>query len=74
MLDEIVKFNEKHPEAFISLATIKRSNKMHTKISMTMHNGITLSNNYKYGLIDLKSGLDQGLNLGLSEWLNSAMK
>ena len=74
VLDEIVKFNDKHPEAFISLATIKRSNKMHTKISMTMHNGITISNNYKYGMAELQSGIDQGFNLGLGEWLSSAMR
>jgi len=42
-LDEIVKFNGKHPTAAIDNKTIDRSYKQHQKTSLTMYNGVTIS-------------------------------
>ena len=52
LLDEIVKYNNRHPQHAISTESILRSMKMHYLSSAKMHNGVTLSPKNRTMLLD----------------------
>ena len=43
ILEDIYKFNDRHPQHGISAESVLRSMKMHYLSSAKMHNGVTLS-------------------------------
>ena len=50
ILEEILKFNKRHPTFAIGGDTIQRSMKMHAKASVLMHNGVTLTKSMREAL------------------------
>ena len=59
VFDEIMKFNDRHPEAAITPNSIERSMNQHAKTSLEMYNGVTLSPLYRRTLEQLRSEYDQ---------------
>jgi hypothetical protein len=59
VFDEIMKFNDRHPEAAITPKSIERSMNQHAKTSLEMYNGVTLSPLYRRTLEQLRSEYDQ---------------
>ena len=56
ILEEILKFNKRHPTFAIGGDTLQRSMKMHEKQSILMHNGITLTKSMREALeLNLKN-------------------
>jgi hypothetical protein len=55
LMEEIRKFNKRHPTTAISPDTILRSLMMHMKSSILMHNGVTLTPNLREVLKDSMS-------------------
>jgi len=50
IIENILKFNKKHPAFAISTSTIDKSMKMHAKTSALMHNGVILSKSMREAL------------------------
>jgi hypothetical protein len=59
VFDEIMKFNERHPEAAITPNSIERSMNQHAKTSTEMYNGVSLSPLYRRTLEQLRSEYSQ---------------
>lgn len=59
-MEEIRKFNKKHPNAAIGIDTIKRSMAQHMRTSATMYNGVTLSPKLRAELQALGDAYDRG--------------
>ena len=53
VLKEMGKFNQKHPAAYITPDTLKRSLKQHMRTSGGMYHGVTLSPTYRGPLLEL---------------------
>jgi len=56
---EMLKFNDRHPEAAITPSSIERSMAQHAKTSTEMYNGVTLSPMYRRTLEQLRSEYSQ---------------
>ena len=52
ILQEIIKFNKKHPSIAISMSSVRRSIKMHMKTSALMHNGVTINPKLRQAIKD----------------------
>jgi len=52
LLEEIRKYNDRHPQHGITVDSILRSMKMHYLSSVKMHNGVTLSPKMRQTLLD----------------------
>lgn len=59
VFDDIMKFNDRHPEAAITPNSIERSMSQHAKTSAQMYNGVTLSPLYRNALEQLRSEYKQ---------------
>ena len=59
VFDEIMKFNDRHPEAAITPNSIERSMNQHAKTSSEMYNGVSLSPLYRRTLEQLRSEYSQ---------------
>ena len=60
-MDDIAKFNAKHPTAALSAKAIKKSLKSHAATSVNMHNGVVINKNMREAIAELKADLDEGL-------------
>ena len=61
IMDEIYKFNDKHPTAALSGKAIKKSMKSHAATSETMHNGVSINKNMREALAELREDIYGGL-------------
>jgi len=61
IMDDIYKFNDKHPTAALSGKAIKKSLKSHAATSVNMHNGVVINKNMREAIAELKADLDEGL-------------
>lgn len=61
IMDDIYKFNDKHPTAALSGKAIKKSLKSHAATSVNMHNGVVINKNMREAIAELKADLDAGL-------------
>ena len=52
ILEEMIKYNNRHPQHAISADSIRKSIKMHALSSAKMHNGVTLSPKNREMLLD----------------------
>ena len=63
IIDEIDKFNAKHPEAGINLDSLTRSMRSHIRTSDTSFNGVQLAPMLNYTLRQQADEVDQGFQL-----------
>jgi hypothetical protein len=60
-LEEMLKFNEKHPTAAITAETINNSMRQHMKTTATMYHGVTFNKRLRPELLQSAAEFDDGL-------------
>ena len=60
-LEEMLKFNEKHPTAAITAETINNSMRQHMKTTATMYHGVTFNKRLRPELLQSAAEFDEGL-------------